>query len=79
MAINFVDCPEWYSRKWNYACQSECGCNNDDGSPKERCDNCCFTNFTRSGKDCIWKPPFTTHGMSNYYKKIYEKVIKKLI
>eukprot|EP01084_Bolivina_argentea_P167704 290997_1 len=31
-----------YSRDWNEACQSYCGCNNDDGTKKVQCDYCCF-------------------------------------
>jgi len=30
-----------FSRDWNYGCQSYCGCNNLDGTPKVTCDWCC--------------------------------------
>jgi len=35
-------CSDGYSRKWNYACQTFCGCNNVDGTPKIECDYCCI-------------------------------------
>ena len=31
-----------YSRAWNEACQSYCGCNNKDGTKKPECDYCCM-------------------------------------
>lgn len=47
LGANFKDgksvneCPDGYSRDWNFGCQGYCGCNNENGSKKTKCDYCC--------------------------------------
>lgn len=37
------DChSQWYTRAYDYHCQSACGCVNSDGTRKIQCDYCCW-------------------------------------
>ena len=46
-------CPAGYSRAFDYDCQSYCGCDKPDGSPKAQCDFCCKD----TGTSCERQPP----------------------
>ena len=64
---SFKECIDPYSRDYNTGCQSV-GCNNADGTRKDKCDYCCAIIYDDPNVGyayCDWKMPMTTSPTMN--------------